>query len=376
MRNEAFKYPANRFGGYLPDRIPEPSDTRFPNDAVIHGFNDFMTQCRHSSVIRTSASPLKRIRDEPDRRRFADADIHVTDSVSEQENNSSTIKTNRTMSNETFVAFATQKGGIGKSTVTALAANYLHNVKGHNVAVIDCIGKSTVTALTANYLHNVKGHNVAVIDCDAPQHSIHGLRERETGLIGGSLYFKALACDHFRKIRKNAYPVIASDALNALDDAERMLAEEEVKPDVVFFDMPGTLKSNGVVKTLSQMDYIFAPMSADRFVVESTLQFAVMFRDNLMTTGQAKTKGLYLFWTMVDGREKNGLYDLYEDVIAEMGLPVLSTRLPDSKKFRRDLSEERKSVFRSTIFPMDASLLKGSGIREFSEEISRIIRPQ
>ena len=74
---------------------------------------------------------------------------------------------------------------------------------------------------------------------------------------------------------------------------------------------------------------------------------------------------------MVDGREKNGLYDLYEDVIAEMGLSVLSTRLPDSKKFRRDLSEERKSVFRSTIFPMDASLLKGSGIREFSEEISQ-----
>ena len=70
-----------------------------------------------------------------------------------------------------------------------------------------------------------------------------------------------------------------------------MLAEEEVKPDIVFFDMPGTLKSNGVVKTLSQMDYIFAPMSADRFVVESTLQFAVMFRDNLMTTGQAKQKG-------------------------------------------------------------------------------------
>lgn len=42
------------------------------------------------------------------------------------------------MSNEIFVAFATQKGGIGKSTVTALAASYLHNVQGHNVAVIDC----------------------------------------------------------------------------------------------------------------------------------------------------------------------------------------------------------------------------------------------
>lgn len=253
------------------------------------------------------------------------------------------------MSNEIFVAFATQKGGIGKSTVTALAASYLHNVKGSNVAVIDC---------------------------DAPQHSIHGLRERETKLIDESLYFKALACDHFRKIRKNAYPVIASDALNALDDAERMLAEEEVKPDIVFFDMPGTLKSNGVVKTLSQMDYIFAPMSADRFVVESTLQFAAMFRDNLMTTGQAKTKGLYLFWTMVDGRERSELYDLYRQIIDGMNIPMLETRLPDSKRFRRDLSEERKAIFRSTIFPMDNALMRGSNIKELAEEICSVMKIQ
>ena len=48
----------------------------------------------------------------------------------------------------------------------------------------------------------------------------------------------------------------------------------------------------------------------------------------------------------MDGRERNDLYGISEEVIAEMGFPVLSTRLPDSKKFRRDLSEERKSVFR------------------------------
>ena len=48
MEKGTFRYPANRFGGYLPNRISEPSDTRFSSDAVIHGFNDFMTQCRHS----------------------------------------------------------------------------------------------------------------------------------------------------------------------------------------------------------------------------------------------------------------------------------------------------------------------------------------
>ncbi len=37
-----------------------------------------------------------------------------------------------------FVAFSTQKGGAGKTTLTVLAASYLHYVKGFNVAVIDC----------------------------------------------------------------------------------------------------------------------------------------------------------------------------------------------------------------------------------------------
>ena len=250
------------------------------------------------------------------------------------------------MDKEIFIAFATQKGGIGKTTLTVL---------------------------TASYLHYVKGYNVAVVDCDAPQNSIADLRAREVKVIGESTYFKALACDHFRRVKKKAYPVVTSNAADALDDADRLLRGDATKPDLVFFDLPGTLKSEGVVKTLSQMDYIFAPVSADRFVVESTLQFATMFKDNLMTTGRAKTKAFHLFWTMVDGREKNGLYEVYEDVMAEMGLSVLSTRLPDSKKYRRDLSEERKGVFRSTIFPMDSALLKGSGIKEFAEEISNII---
>lgn len=250
------------------------------------------------------------------------------------------------MSKEIFVAFATQKGGIGKSTVTALAASYLHNVKGYNVAVVDC---------------------------DDPQHSIHGLRKHEMGLIDSSTYFKALACDHFRRIKKNAYTIVKSNAVNALDDAERMIATEDVKPDVVFFDMPGTLRSNGVIKTLSQMDYIFTPVSADRFVVESALQFVMMFNDNLVTTGLAKTKDISLFWTMVDGREKTGLYDLYGKLFAENNFRVLDTRLPDSKRFRREPSDDRKPVFRSTILPPDTSMLKGSRIRELSEEICSII---
>ncbi len=251
------------------------------------------------------------------------------------------------MSKEIFIAFATQKGGIGKTSVTVLVASYLHYVKGYNVAIVDC---------------------------DYPQSSIMDIREREIKLIGEDTYFKTLACNHFRRLKKKAYPIVSSNPVDALDDAERMINEEDVKPDIVFFDLPGTLKSDGVVRTLAQMDYIFAPVSADRLVVESTLQFTSMFNENLMTPGIAKAKGLYLFWTMVDGREKSELYKIYEKVIAELGLSVLKTALPDSKRFRRDLSVERKTIFRSTIFPIDNSLLKGSSIKELSDEICNIIK--
>lgn len=250
------------------------------------------------------------------------------------------------MDKEIFIAFATQKGGIGKTTLTVL---------------------------TASYLHYMKGYNVAVVDCDAPQNSIADLRAREVKVIGESTYFKALACDHFRRVKKKAYPVVTSNAADALDDADRLLRGEATKPDLVFFDLPGTLKSEGVVKTLSQMDYIFTPVSADRFVVESALQFVMMFNDNLVTTGLAKTKDISLFWTMVDGREKTGLYDLYGKLFAENNFRVLDTRLPDSKRFRREPSDDRKPVFRSTILPPDTSMLKGSRIRELSEEICSII---
>ena len=181
------------------------------------------------------------------------------------------------MSKTRFVAFATQKGGIGKSTITALVANYFHNVKGYNVAVIDC---------------------------DEPQYNLADLRDEELELIKSSDYFKAQACEHFKKLGKKSFSVTRSNAVNALDDAETVLLESEVKLDFIFFDMPGTIKSEGVLKTLSQMDYIFVPISADRFVIESALGFVQLFNDNLMTPGLAVTKELAFFWTMVDKRER------------------------------------------------------------------------
>jgi cellulose biosynthesis protein BcsQ len=198
--------------------------------------------------------------------------------------------------------------------------------------------------------------------------------ERMNELTKSSDYFKAQACEHFKKLGKKSFSVTRSNAVNALDDAETVLNETEVKLDFIFFDMPGTIKSEGVMKTLSQMDYIFVPVSADRFVVESAMSFMQLFHDNFSTQGWSVTKKLAFFWTMVDKRERTSLYDVYEGMFKSLDYSVLNTRLPDSKRFRRELSENRKAVFRSTIFPSDPNLLRGSGIKELSDEICEIIK--
>ena len=253
------------------------------------------------------------------------------------------------MSKEIFAAFYTQKGGAGKSTMTILVASYLHYVKNYNVAVIDC---------------------------DTPQASICDLREHEIKVINENAYFKSLAYNHFLNLGKKSYPIIRSNAGDALDEAERLMRDEAVKPDIIFFDLPGTLKSNDVIKTLSQMDYIFTPISADRLDMESSLQFVTLFNENLITTGIAKTKGLHLFWTKVDGREKNELYGMYESVMEEMNISIMKTRLPDSKRFRKEMLGDRKNIFRSTFFPAEKSQMKGSNIDLLSDEIVSLIQWQ
>lgn len=65
-----------------------------------------------------------------------------------------------------YVAFSTQKGGAGKTTLTVLASSWLHYVKGYNVAVIDC---------------------------DYPQHSIAEMRVRDFRMIEQDEYYKSMA---------------------------------------------------------------------------------------------------------------------------------------------------------------------------------------
>ena len=175
-------------------------------------------------------------------------------------------------------------------------------------------------------------------------------------------------------LRKKSYPIICSKAEDGIAMAKEFIADETVNCDIVFFDLPGTVNTKGVIETLSSVDYIFAPIIADRFVLESTLTFASSLNEAIVMNQSNRLKGIHLFWNLVDNREKTDLYSIYEEGINSLGLSVLKTTIPDSKRFRKEMSLNRRVPFRSSFLPADKRSLRGSNIKELIEEICKIIK--
>ena len=234
------------------------------------------------------------------------------------------------------------------------------------------VGKSTTTTLLASVLHYRLGFNVLVFDCDFPQHSLTNMRERDKKTIMQNDYHKKLAMKQFQTINKKAYPIIKSKAENALEMASEYVSQSAVAPDVIFFDLPGTANTKGVLTTLKMMDFIFSPITADRLVVESTLGFTKAFLElpkNIEGNDQQK---LWLFWNQVDGREKTSLYEAYQSVIKTLNLPIMETRIMDSKRFRKETDDTESYVFRSSLLPAETQLMKATKMDLFVEEFLKI----
>ena len=252
------------------------------------------------------------------------------------------------MKEPVFVAFSTQKGGAGKTTLTVL---------------------------TASYLYYVRGLKVLVVDCDYPQYSIKEMRDRDVEILRLNATFKKNFIEQRERMQMDPYPILISKPEEALGKV-RSVIESGEEFDLVLFDLPGTINNPGVAKTVSLMDYIFCPVAADKLILESSLAFAMKIHE-WRTTGYSQVKEMYMLWNLVDAREKTDLYDRYEEVFEEQMLQTLETRLPDAKKYRREGSKNAsRAVFRSTLLPPDRNLLKGSRLVELVDEILGIINPQ
>lgn len=139
--------------------------------------------------------------------------------------------------NPLCIAFASQKGGVGKSTLTVLAASWLH------------------------YLHGIR---VAVVDCDYPQHSILKLSNRDKAVVQSSAIYGRLLVSLAENKGVKPYRILCCKPSEAMSEWRKWAAVAEERYDVVLFDLPGTVGNEGVLSTIVELDYLFIPMKADR----------------------------------------------------------------------------------------------------------------
>lgn len=143
------------------------------------------------------------------------------------------------MSKETlFVAISNQKGGVGKSALSVVLASYFHFEKGLNVAIVDC---------------------------DSPQHSLVRMRERDKKAVSNSAYYRQLIKQQWSRVQKKAYPIVGSTAEKAREAADAIAAGGDY--DLIFVDLPGTVESTGVFRTIVNMDYVLTPTVPDLIVM-------------------------------------------------------------------------------------------------------------
>ena len=220
------------------------------------------------------------------------------------------------------------------------------------------IGKSTFTMLLASHLHYTLGYDVLVVDCDYPQWSVHAQRERELSLIEH---------DDYHKLVLKCMPP------EAPEEVERLL-QSGYHPRIILYDLPGTVNAEGVIRLLASLDAVFVPMKADKVVMESTLSFARSLTTNLARNPALTLQSVYLFWTMIDRRERTPLYDQYEAVIRKLGLSLMTTHIPYRSKFNKELLADNTGVGRSTLLAPARTFACEAQLEILAEEILTLLK--
>lgn len=246
------------------------------------------------------------------------------------------------MQDPIFVAFATQKGGAGKSTLTTLVASYLHYTLRRKVLALDC---------------------------DPRQHSMIEYREKDKVMIKENPSFKRKLGFFMDKFNGDPYKIIKCSPSNAVALAEAEVAKG-YKPEFVFFDITGTVNDPSLVDLLAKMEYLFVPITPETGDLKSSIAFAHNITERMLYKEGTRIKGLFLVWNKVQPKDRNNLCQIINRYVSTLCIESLDTILPLSVKFTKDGGAlGRDGIFRSTYLPPDKRLLVNSNLPELVDEI-------
>jgi chromosome partitioning protein len=184
-------------------------------------------------------------------------------------------------------------------------------------------GKSTLTLLLANYLSQIRGCKVTVLDMDYQQ-SISQKFEKA-------------------KILENAepYEVLAF----GLSDFPAMADTLKQNPnDIVLIDLPGKLDDDGLITVFKAAQIAICPFAYDEFSFESTVPFALVL----------KKINPEVHLLLVPNRIKaNVKYEIKADVDEQLNqLGLVTAAIPDRIDFQRTNTFQTPLAVQALLLPV------------------------
>lgn len=195
-----------------------------------------------------------------------------------------------------FVAFENPKGGVGKSTLTALFAGYIHST-----------AKET-------------GLSIGVVDIDDAQNTIGKMRVYDAAQ---------------QENLDEEYQVMNISSSEFIENMD-FLKENF---DIILVDFPGNLKQPGAVETLMMMDVLIIPFEPSKIEIMHTLSFYNYYKESIMSKREELG-----YKTTVRGLPNRVVANLieYKELIAnqdELPFKLLKNHIKESRvSFQRNLS--------------------------------------
>ncbi|WP_212768281.1 ParA family protein [Larkinella sp. C7] len=229
----------------------------------------------------------------------------------------------------TVLAFATQKGGMGKTTLSVIVASYLHYKRGLKTALLDVDGSQLS-------VHTQRLREAENLDEDA-QFRMEERREKE-------------GIDPFEIL--SGYP----------KDVPKMITMLAPDTQVVFVDLPGNIEIAGYDLAIKSVDLLLVPMETSEYSVTTGFQYLTAIKQ----IGLVPIENCWVVWNKYKPSRDASMVEQLEDSFVSYGLQALKSRIP-----QRDSYQDPAN--RSTLFPMPPAYLRNSGLKELFIEVEELI---
>ncbi|WP_138994195.1 ParA family protein [Larkinella sp. C7] len=228
------------------------------------------------------------------------------------------------------LAFATAKGGMGKTTLSVIVASYMH------------------------YKMGVKA---AILDVDGSQLSVYNQRLREAENL--SEEGKLRLMERQEKEGIDAYQILSGYP----GDVPKLLKHLPDGTQLVFVDLPGNIEIVGYDLALKEVDLLIVPMETSEYSVTTGFQYLSAIKQ----IGLLPLTNCWILWNKYKPSRDGAQADQLEEVFQSHGFQCLKSRVP-----ARDSYQDPAN--RSTLFAMPTPYLRNSGLKDLFSELEDIIQ--